>query len=56
MNNDDLDFLEISSDSSEHANLPRVLTFHEAPELFNKAKRHLGQSIKLQPTYNINGF
>ena len=56
MNNDDLDFLEISSDSSEHANLPRVLTFHEAPELFNKAKRHLGQSIKLQPTYNINGL
>ena len=35
--NEDIDFLNISSDSSEHANLPRVLTFHEAPDLFKKA-------------------
>ena len=56
MNNDDLFFLDVSSDSSEHANLPRVLTFHEAPELFVKTKPKLAQSIKLQSTYNFNNL
>ena len=52
--NEDIDFLNISSDSSEHANLPRVLTFHEAPDLFKKAKQNLTKSIKLHPTYDFN--
>ena len=52
--NDDIDFLNVSSDSSEHANLPRILTFHEAPELFTKSKPNLAKSIKLHPKYNFN--
>ena len=52
--NDDIDFLNVSSGSSEHANVPKVLTFHEAPELFKKTKRNLAQSIKLHPIYDLN--
>ena len=51
--NDDIDFLNVSSDSSEHANLPRVLTFNEATELFKKSKQNLIKSTKLHPTYDF---
>ena len=51
--NDDIDFLNVSSDSSEHANLPRVLTFNEATELFKKSKQNLTKSTKLHPTYDF---
>ena len=48
MNNEDLDFFDNTSESSEHANLPRVSIFNEAPELFNCTKMNLTRSIKLQ--------
>lgn len=47
MNNEDLDFFDNTSESSEHANIPRVSIFNEAPELFNCTKINLTHSIKL---------
>ena len=35
MFNEEISFLDDSSESSEHANLPRVLNLHENPDLFN---------------------
>ena len=46
MFNDEKFFLSDSSESSEHANLPRVLTLHETLNLFDNTNINLDQNIK----------
>ena len=53
MFNEEISFLDDSSESSEHANLPRVLILHETPEVFNSRKSNLAQSRKLTRSNDI---
>ena len=46
MFNEEKNFLSDSSESSEHANLPRVLTLHETLNLFDNTNINLEQNIK----------
>ena len=47
MINEEFNLFDDSSESSEHANLPRVLILHEKPRIFNSPKINLAQSLKL---------
>ena len=49
---EEFNFLDDSSESSEHANIPRVLTLHEKPKINNNPKRFLAQSITLPNSIN----
>ena len=53
MFNEEISFLDDSSESYEHANLPRVLNLHEKPDLFNNtSKINMNQSLKLLKSNN----
>ena len=56
-NEEDFDLFDDSSDHSEHANIPRVLILHKAPnDLTSIRKKNLSQSLKLHNDfiYRIN--
>ena len=52
MINEDFSSLDDSSESSEHANLPKILILNETPKLFNANRINLSKSIEL-PESNI---
>ena len=53
MINEEFNLVDDSSESSEHANLPRVLILHETPGVFNSRKLNLAQSRKLTRSNDI---
>ena len=53
MINEEFDILYDSSESSEHANLPRASILHETPELFNITRINVAKSIRLPKSNNI---